>query len=288
MSKSEVQHRSDDRENTPEEGIPYSNYYVNQGNIPLHKDWFNRPCTLTKCFSKYMDRTLDFTCRDDDVWVVTMPKCGTTWMQEAAWLVYNDFNFEMAKAKPIHDRSKNKVIYVARNVKDAAISFFHFAKALTVFRGTKDQFLKAFMEDNIYYCPFWPHILEFYEMRNEKNIFFTTYEKMKTDLRSVIKDLCVFLEKPVPSNEILEKTVEHLDFKNMKESVTGKHFQKLIDDVKEDNNNTSDNFQFWRRGIVGSFKDELTPEQIKMLDDWSRKFLEEAGMSSEEELYANI
>lgn len=138
---------------------------------------------------------------------------------------------------------KNKVIYVARNVKDAAISFFHFAKALTVFRGTKDQFLKAFMEDNIYYCPFWPHILEFYEMRNEKNIFFTTYEKMKTDLRSVIKDLCVFLEKPVPSNEILEKTVEHLDFKNMKESVTGKHFQKLIDDVKEDNNNTSDNFQ---------------------------------------------
>lgn len=52
-----------------------------------------------------MDRTLDFTCRDDDVWVVTMPKCGTTWMQEAAWLVYNDFNFEMAKAKPIHDRS---------------------------------------------------------------------------------------------------------------------------------------------------------------------------------------
>lgn len=138
---------------------------------------------------------------------------------------------------------KNKIIYVARNIKDVAISLYHFVKALSVFNGTKDQFLKAFMEDNIYYCPFWSHLLEFYEMRNEKNIFFTTYEKMKTDLRSVIKDLCVFLEKPIPSEDILDKAMEHLDFKNMKESISGKFMQLIIDGVKAENNNNEDNFE---------------------------------------------
>lgn len=100
-----MQFRTEDRENVPKEGLSLMNYYVNQENIPIDKNWFNRPCTLTKCFAKYIDRTLNFTCRDDDVWVVTMPKCGTTWMQEAAWLVNNDFNFEEANLVPIGIRS---------------------------------------------------------------------------------------------------------------------------------------------------------------------------------------
>lgn len=47
-------------------------------------------------------------------------------------------------------------------------------------------------------------------------------------------------------------------------------------------------FRFWRRGIVGAFKDELTLEQIKMIDDWCIKYLEKVGFSSEEELYATV
>ena len=38
-----------------------------------------------------------FDSKKDDVWIVTPPKCGTTWTQELTWLLLNDLNFEKAK-----------------------------------------------------------------------------------------------------------------------------------------------------------------------------------------------
>ena len=35
--------------------------------------------------------------RQDDVWIITPPKCGTTWMQELSWCVGHDVDLEKAK-----------------------------------------------------------------------------------------------------------------------------------------------------------------------------------------------
>lgn len=113
-------------------------------------------------------------------------------------------------------RKRSKIIYVARNVKDAVVSFHPFLEALATFKGTKDQFIDAFMNDDLYYCPFWDHILEFWEMRHEPNIYFTSYEMMQKDLKGVLRDLCKFMDKPVPSEEILSKAFDHLSFDSMK------------------------------------------------------------------------
>ena len=35
-----------------------------------------------------------------DIWIITPPKCGTTWMQEILWLIENEVDTEKAKSIP--------------------------------------------------------------------------------------------------------------------------------------------------------------------------------------------
>ena len=40
------------------------------------------------------ERLYNFTLRDDDIWIVTYPKVGTTWTQEMVWMLVNDVDQE--------------------------------------------------------------------------------------------------------------------------------------------------------------------------------------------------
>ena len=44
-----------------------------------------------------LEKIKDFQLYPDDIWVVTLPKCGTTWMQELTWLIMNDIDIEKSK-----------------------------------------------------------------------------------------------------------------------------------------------------------------------------------------------
>ncbi|KAK6195256.1 hypothetical protein SNE40_000725 [Patella caerulea] len=52
-----------------------------------------------------LDAVKNFRVRDDDVFIVSYPKAGTTWMQEILWLVVHDGDFETASKTPIYFRS---------------------------------------------------------------------------------------------------------------------------------------------------------------------------------------
>lgn len=66
------------------------------------------------------------------------------------------------------------------------------------------------------YTPYWPHAVDFWRMRNESNVFYTSYEMMKHDLPGVLKKLTKFLDKPNLSEEDAGKLIEHLSFDKMK------------------------------------------------------------------------
>jgi hypothetical protein len=59
---------------------------------------------LPEFFKKHLSQFKSIEIRNDDVWIVSFPKSGTTWIQEIVYLIVNDCNFVKAKSKSIEDR----------------------------------------------------------------------------------------------------------------------------------------------------------------------------------------
>jgi hypothetical protein len=75
---------------------------------------------------------------------------------------------------------KPKIVYVKRNCKDTAVSFFHHIALLHGFVGSLEDYINAFVTDNIMYSPFHQHVVD-YCLAAEKleNIYTINFEDMK-------------------------------------------------------------------------------------------------------------
>ncbi|EDW92367.2 LOW QUALITY PROTEIN: uncharacterized protein Dyak_GE14312 [Drosophila yakuba] len=291
----------------------YSSIFASsQPSVPVVGNWEQRFCRLADTFQPILDRVYDFEVREDDVWIVTLPKCGTTWMQELAWLVINECDFETAKSVDLTHRSpflefngvvpnvphdtiaaanelpsprlikshlpawmlprqiwskRPKIIYVYRNPKDAAISYFHHWRGMVGYQGTKSDFMHSFIDGYVNFTPCWPHILDFWQLRHEPNIFFTSYERMKGQLGQVIAEVAQFLERTL-SQEQIQQMQRHLSFESMRDNPACNHV-KEFESMKAAAGREVEEFRFVRRGVVGSHKDELTADIIREFDLWS-------------------
>lgn len=38
---------------------------------------------------QFIEKALDYKAQDDDVFIVTYPKCGTRWMEQICYLIFN-------------------------------------------------------------------------------------------------------------------------------------------------------------------------------------------------------
>lgn len=65
----------------------------------------SRSCVMIQKYMElFAERVKNMEVYEDDMWVVTFPKCGTTWTQEMVWLVNNDLNYEKALEVNLNDR----------------------------------------------------------------------------------------------------------------------------------------------------------------------------------------
>ncbi|XP_035222150.1 amine sulfotransferase-like [Stegodyphus dumicola] len=216
---------------------------------------------------------LAYKPRDDDVFIVTYPKCGTTWAQHILVLIFRmgkplESEIELWSASPflamagasaaeemprpnaikfhlpyhlIPKSDKAKYIYLTRNPKDCCVSYFHHMRNVPEheFNGTFDEFFELFIAGKVDYGDYFDHVLSWYAHRNDPNVLFLTYEEMKKDIRSAIFKMASFIDdaayaEPLRNDpEKLNNIVKFSSFDYMKK-VVNKGIEELRSMSKEE------------------------------------------------------
>lgn len=240
-----------------------------------------------------VDRIQNWEIRDSDVFAVTYPKSGTIWMQQILLLIHSKGSVSATTDQQNSDlvpwtelmgsekqfvsapsprlrvthlqyrfmplglrQRKGKVIYVARNPKDVLVSYYHFHKFTTVLETPKDfnDFFDKFMEGKVYGNCWYEHIQTWYSHRAEMNFLFIKYEDMIQDLRSVVLQICTFLEQDLTEEQVT-KVVQECTFSTMKKNPQANYQGVAI--------NLLDHRQgsFMRKGTIGDWKNHFTVAQ---------------------------
>ncbi len=242
--------------------------------------------------------------RPDDIFIVTYPRSGTTWMQMILYQLTSDGSMEIphiAEHCPWFERSlrsaqefekrpgprifkshlpyhqvpkgPGRYIYVARDGRDVAVSYYNLYRNNNGYKGTFAEFFEQFMNGKVNYGSWFQHVGGWWRHRHDLNVLFLTYEELKRDLEGCIRRIIAFCHLEV-APEKLPLTVEHCSFAFMKQH---EHkFDPALEVLWEQGTQFN---SFLRAGRMGEGARELTPEQQVRFDAAFRVLLEPNGFN---------
>ena len=261
-------------------------------------------------------RGLDYRPDPTDVFIVTPPKCGTTWMQQIVHGLRTrgsmDFD-EITRVVPwinmaydtgidIHAPQVarphafkthtaldevpkgGKYIVIVRDPCDALISEYHFMEGMFFEKGTigLEQFAR---ERFIPGREIHKHILAFWDRRRDRDVLPLCYENMKADLRGTIERVADFIGNAL-DDELREIVLRQSDIKFMQE-----HRDQFEDHIIRKARSAAmrlppdGRLDKVRNGRVGESK-EIVPAAIRKELDilWQHEIAAKIGLDSYEDL----
>lgn len=241
-----------------------------------------------------LSRTIE--TRDGDICFISFPKSGSTWLSHVIYLIVHNGETPtkntlrsslhwVASSWP-YPRSRKelealpsprifkshmpyhmavggepveapcKYIYIARNPKDVAVSYYHFEsgkKWSGNYSGSWEHWLDAFLKGRIQRGDWFDHVLSWWIHSQAENILFLRYEDMKNDFDRVLNTLCEFLGYELADDRkaiIKDKT----------------SFSKMKKDEFSSMHEIPELGSFFRKGQIGSWKDRFTVAQSEDFD----------------------
>lgn len=155
-----------------------------------------------------------------------------------------------------------KRVYVLRNPKDVAVSFYHFHRTLDLlgpYQGTWDAFLECFLNGQIIYGSWFDHTLGWWGSLHEQpdTVLILHYEAMQQDLAAHVRRLGAFLDKDLSSRAV-EAIAAHCAFESMQANAfTNPGLTEPEGSLRR--------FRRLRKGMVGDW-------QMHFTDDQNRRF----------------
>ncbi|XP_037629334.1 cytosolic sulfotransferase 2-like [Sebastes umbrosus] len=155
----------------------------------------------------------------------------------------------------------SKIVYVARNAKDNAVSNYHFARmnSNSPEPGDWSTFLQNFMEGKVVYGSWYDHVSGWWEKKQtHSKCHWVFYEDLIKDTGREIDRLCSFLGL-TPSAEEKERVTTEVKFDNMKQNKMSNFSTLLTMNQKVS--------PFMRKGKVGDWKNHFTVAQHEKFDE---------------------
>ncbi|WOH15745.1 hypothetical protein DCAR_0935289 [Daucus carota subsp. sativus] len=174
-----------------------------------------------------------------------------------------------------HSPSSCKIVYLCRDVKDNFVSLFHFAQ--------KNQWHISLEESFELYCkgfsgagPVWDQISGYWKESLDRphKVLFMRYEEMQNEPQFQLKRLAHFLGKPISEEDEKSGVVDQII--NLCSFDTQSRLKV---------NNTGDlvcglsNSSFFRKGVVGDWKNCLTIDMASKLDQITEEKFHAFGLS---------
>ncbi|GMR58203.1 hypothetical protein PMAYCL1PPCAC_28398, partial [Pristionchus mayeri] len=175
-------------------------------------------------------------------------------------------------------QGKCKVIYVGRNPKDTAVSFYHFhlmAKFLGLQTSmTWNEFFPLFTSGFLCSGNWFKHATSYWKFcqENPKTARFLKFEEMKKDLMAEMVSLENFIGIPLSEDQRV-KVVEHCSFGSMK---SNKATNRVGVEMFEEKISS-----FMRKGIVGDWKNYFTVAQNEAFNELYKQKVAGTGLHFE-------
>ncbi|CAK6957423.1 cytosolic sulfotransferase 2-like [Scomber scombrus] len=166
-----------------------------------------------------------------------------------------------------------KIIYVARNAKDTAVSYFHFDRMNMVQPepGDWSSFLQRFIEGKMVFGSWYDHVRGWWEKKQTcSNVLYLFYEDMIEitlvfclhDTERELSRLCSFLGLS-PTAEMKKQVTEKVLFDNMRKNQMVNGSLDEVFDFKIS--------PFMRKGKVGDWRNHFTVAQNELFDEDYKK-----------------